>query len=149
MSERFSYYGLSAPFQRQGTEYKPNDSPNFSGATGLSYFFQFWCYVTPALRRPNSRRPTGVKKRQSEEGQRATWPVCAKNLHHRKSSPDAVTDTVGKMMAPPQLLFPTAAIILQTVVTVETTGIIKANLSGLYVPFWMAIAFPKRKPSIN
>ena len=54
LSERFSYYGLSAPFQNY-MQNGPNDSPkgllelNSSGATGISYFFQFWCYITPIL----------------------------------------------------------------------------------------------------
>ncbi|CCE66166.1 hypothetical protein TPHA_0O02000 [Tetrapisispora phaffii CBS 4417] len=52
LSERFSYYGLSAPFQNYMAN-GPNDTPkgilqlNTNGATGLSYFFQFWCYITP------------------------------------------------------------------------------------------------------
>ncbi|KAG7664769.1 PTR2 [[Candida] subhashii] len=52
LAERFSYYGLSAPFQNY-MQNSPTDSPpgllalNQSGATALSYFFQFWCYITP------------------------------------------------------------------------------------------------------
>ncbi|ABN64941.1 peptide transporter [Scheffersomyces stipitis CBS 6054] len=52
LAERFSYYGLSAPFQNY-MQNTPEDSPkgilglNQQGATALSYFFQFWCYVTP------------------------------------------------------------------------------------------------------
>ncbi|CCE65977.1 hypothetical protein TPHA_0N01960 [Tetrapisispora phaffii CBS 4417] len=52
LAERFSYYGLSAPFQNYMAN-GPNDTPkgllqlNSSGATAISYFFQFWCYVTP------------------------------------------------------------------------------------------------------
>lgn len=54
LAERFSYYGLSAPFQNY-MQNGPNDTPkgalqlNQSGATALSYFFQFWCYLTPIL----------------------------------------------------------------------------------------------------
>lgn len=54
LSERFSYYGLSAPFQNY-MQNGPNDNPKgllglkSQGATGLSYFFQFWCYVTPVF----------------------------------------------------------------------------------------------------
>ncbi|ABN64942.1 peptide transporter [Scheffersomyces stipitis CBS 6054] len=54
LAERFSYYGLSAPFQNY-MQNTPQDSPkgvlglNQQGATALSYFFQFWCYVTPIL----------------------------------------------------------------------------------------------------
>lgn len=52
LAERFSYYGLSAPFQNY-MQNGPNDHPKGQldlkqqGATALSYFFQFWCYVTP------------------------------------------------------------------------------------------------------
>lgn len=52
LAERFSYYGLSAPFQNY-MQNGPNDHPKGmldlkqQGATGLSYFFQFWCYLTP------------------------------------------------------------------------------------------------------
>lgn len=54
LAERFSYYGLSAPFQNY-MQNGPNDTPkgalqlNNNGATALSYFFQFWCYLTPIL----------------------------------------------------------------------------------------------------
>lgn len=54
LAERFSYYGLSAPFQNY-MQNGPHDKPagalslNQLGATALSYFFQFWCYVTPVL----------------------------------------------------------------------------------------------------
>lgn len=52
LSERFAYYGLSTPFQNY-MQNGPDDTPagllnlKSQGATGLSYFFQFWCYVTP------------------------------------------------------------------------------------------------------
>ena len=52
LAERFSYYGLSAPFQNY-MQNGPDDHPagalqlGQQGATALSYFFQFWCYVTP------------------------------------------------------------------------------------------------------
>ncbi|MCH0629058.1 hypothetical protein JNB11_03675 [Kocuria palustris] len=54
LAERFAYYGLSTPFQNY-MQNGPNDKPkgmlelNQQGATALSYFFQFWCYVTPIL----------------------------------------------------------------------------------------------------
>lgn len=54
LAERFSYYGLSAPFQNY-MQNGPNDTPKGilnlknQGATALSYFFQFWCYVSPLL----------------------------------------------------------------------------------------------------
>ena len=52
LAERFSYFGLAAPFQNymQRTQ---TESPKGmlglgqQGATAISYFFQFWCYVTP------------------------------------------------------------------------------------------------------
>lgn len=52
LAERFSYYGLSTPFQNY-MQYGPHDTPkgmlslSQTGATALSYFWQFWCYVTP------------------------------------------------------------------------------------------------------
>ncbi|ODV81506.1 PTR2-domain-containing protein [Suhomyces tanzawaensis NRRL Y-17324] len=52
LAERFAYYGLSAPFQNY-MQNSPEDSPKGvlnlknQGATALSYFFQFWCYLTP------------------------------------------------------------------------------------------------------
>lgn len=52
LAERFSYYGLSTPFQNY-MQNGPEDEPSGvlrlgnSDATALSYFFQFWCYVTP------------------------------------------------------------------------------------------------------
>lgn len=54
LAERFAYYGLSTPFQNYMAN-GPDDNPkgllqlNTTGATGLSYFFQFWCYLTPIL----------------------------------------------------------------------------------------------------
>lgn len=55
MTERFAYYGLSAPFQN----YMQNDlnDPYLPGvlglgqstATALQYFWNFWCYVTPVI----------------------------------------------------------------------------------------------------
>lgn len=52
LAERFSYYGLSTPFQNY-MQNSPDDTPpgklglDQNGATALSYFWQFWCYVTP------------------------------------------------------------------------------------------------------
>lgn len=54
LAERFSYYGLSTPFQNY-MQNSPSDSPKGvlnlknQGATALSYFWQFWCYVTPVF----------------------------------------------------------------------------------------------------
>lgn len=56
LCERFAYYGLSGPFQNyiSNSYDDPNGLPGAigldqSGATGLTNFFQFWCYVTPIL----------------------------------------------------------------------------------------------------
>lgn len=56
LCERFAYYGLSGPFQNymSNSYHDPNGLPGAlglaqSGATALSNFFQFWCYVTPIL----------------------------------------------------------------------------------------------------
>ncbi|KAI9497643.1 POT family-domain-containing protein [Zychaea mexicana] len=56
--ERFTYYGLSGPFQNyiqhpDPGEY-PADQPGAMGkgqqtATALTTFFQFWCYITPII----------------------------------------------------------------------------------------------------
>ncbi|CAK9437808.1 uncharacterized protein LODBEIA_P21860 [Lodderomyces beijingensis] len=54
LAERFSYYGLSAPFQNY-MQNGPHDKPagmldlNQSGATAISYVFQFWCYLSPLI----------------------------------------------------------------------------------------------------
>lgn len=54
LAERFSYYGLSTPFQNY-MQNGPTDSPRGvlrlknQGATALSYFWQFWCYISPIL----------------------------------------------------------------------------------------------------
>ncbi|KAK5816327.1 POT family-domain-containing protein [Linnemannia elongata] len=56
--ERFTYYGLSGPFQNYiqypYTDVRGADHPGAIGkgqqtATALNYFFQFFCYVTPIL----------------------------------------------------------------------------------------------------
>ncbi|PGH23690.1 hypothetical protein AJ80_02296 [Polytolypa hystricis UAMH7299] len=56
LCERFAYYGLSGPFQNymQNPYKDPSGVPGAinlgqTGATGLSNFFQFWCYCTPIL----------------------------------------------------------------------------------------------------
>ncbi|CAH2354743.1 peptide transporter Ptr2p [[Candida] railenensis] len=54
LCERFAYYGISGVFQNY-MQNGPSDSPagvlnlGSQGATALSYFFQFWCYLTPIL----------------------------------------------------------------------------------------------------
>ncbi|GAA5803696.1 hypothetical protein HPULCUR_009179 [Helicostylum pulchrum] len=54
--ERFTYYGLSGPFQNyiqhENPPSYPADQPGAMGqqvATSLTTFFQFWCYITPIL----------------------------------------------------------------------------------------------------
>lgn len=54
LAERFSYYGLSTPFQNYMQNSADSSPPGVlslgnSSATALSYFFQFWCYVTPVF----------------------------------------------------------------------------------------------------
>lgn len=54
LAERFSYYGLSAPFQNY-MQNSYNDTPKGvlnlknSGATALSYVWTFWCYLSPII----------------------------------------------------------------------------------------------------
>ncbi|KAF2670892.1 PTR2-domain-containing protein [Microthyrium microscopicum] len=53
LCERFSYYGLSGPFQNYiSNHYLDAANPGALGlgqssATALTNFFQFWCYITP------------------------------------------------------------------------------------------------------
>lgn len=56
LCERFTYYGLSGVFNNyiSNSYHDPNGLPgaigmNQQGATGLTDFFQFWCYVTPII----------------------------------------------------------------------------------------------------
>ncbi|GAM40037.1 integral membrane peptide transporter [Talaromyces pinophilus] len=55
LCERFTYYGVSGIFQNyiqrplDGSEGRGALGMGHQGATGLSTFFQFWCYVTPIL----------------------------------------------------------------------------------------------------
>jgi POT family proton-dependent oligopeptide transporter len=55
LCERFTYYGASGLFQnyiarpRSGELGRGALGMGHQGATGLSTFFQFWCYVTPIL----------------------------------------------------------------------------------------------------
>jgi POT family proton-dependent oligopeptide transporter len=55
LCERFTYYGASGLFQnyiarpRSGELGRGALGMGHNGATGLSTFFQFWCYVTPIL----------------------------------------------------------------------------------------------------
>ncbi|CAO2657034.1 Nn.00g058370.m01.CDS01 [Neocucurbitaria sp. VM-36] len=55
LCERFTYYGASGIFQnyiarpRSGELGRGALGMGHQGATGLSTFFQFWCYVTPIL----------------------------------------------------------------------------------------------------
>lgn len=68
LAERFTFYGVTGPFQN----YMQNDRddplrPGALGlgqksASGLSYFFQFWCYLTPILGAVISDRYLGKYK---------------------------------------------------------------------------------------
>ncbi|GEQ69148.1 hypothetical protein JCM33374_g2819 [Metschnikowia sp. JCM 33374] len=54
LAERFTYYGLSAPFQNYA-QYSPQDSPKGvldlknHDATAISYFWQFWCFASSVI----------------------------------------------------------------------------------------------------
>lgn len=52
LCERFSFYGLSGPFQNYMQNPRVGSLPGALGlgqqkANALSYFFQFWCYICP------------------------------------------------------------------------------------------------------
>ncbi|KAK3063556.1 hypothetical protein LTS18_014602, partial [Coniosporium uncinatum] len=55
LCERFTYYGISGLLQNyiqrllDGSEGRGALGLGHQGATGLSTFFQFWCYVTPVI----------------------------------------------------------------------------------------------------
>ncbi|CAG8252637.1 unnamed protein product [Penicillium salamii] len=55
LCERFTYYGMSGLFQNyiqrplDGSQGRGALGMDHQGATGLTTFFQFWCYVTPIL----------------------------------------------------------------------------------------------------
>ncbi|KAF7164013.1 hypothetical protein CNMCM5623_008652 [Aspergillus felis] len=55
LCERFTYYGMSGMFQNyvnnplDGSKGRGALGLGHQGATGLTTFFQFWCYVTPIL----------------------------------------------------------------------------------------------------
>lgn len=96
LSERFSYYGLSAPFQNY-MEYGPNDSPkgvlslNSQGATGLSYFSSFGVTLHQ-FSVVTLRTPSGVNIIQFVAVPLFTLPVFSFYLSLR--FPPLVTETV-------------------------------------------------------
>lgn len=54
LGERFTYYGITGPFQNYMQNKRGGLRPGAiglgqQGSSALSYFFQFWCYVTPIL----------------------------------------------------------------------------------------------------
>ncbi|KAI9376468.1 POT family-domain-containing protein [Aspergillus egyptiacus] len=55
LCERFAYYGMSGLFQNyiqrplDGSQGRGALGMGHQGATGLTTFFQFWCYVTPII----------------------------------------------------------------------------------------------------
>ncbi|EHN00467.1 Are2p [Saccharomyces cerevisiae x Saccharomyces kudriavzevii VIN7] len=69
-----------------------------------------------------------------------------RNLHQRESSSDAVASPEKNDSAASTAA--AAAATKETVVTVETTAL-SSNFSGLYVAFWMAIAFGAAKALID
>jgi hypothetical protein len=62
LCERFTYYGLSGPFQNYIENSYGGRVPGAiglgqTGATGLTDFFQFWCYVCPVRVKPKDQIP--------------------------------------------------------------------------------------------
>lgn len=53
LGERFTYFGISGPIQNYMQKTRVDGHGGLGlgqqTATALSYFFQFWCYVTPVL----------------------------------------------------------------------------------------------------
>jgi POT family proton-dependent oligopeptide transporter len=68
LSERFTYYGMSGLFQNyiqrpfDGSEGRGALGMGHQGATGLSTFFQFWCYGKH--RRPEAAVERGLTNDQ-------------------------------------------------------------------------------------
>ncbi|EJS41900.1 are2p [Saccharomyces arboricola H-6] len=91
-----------------------------------------------------------IRKREKE------LMAMRKNLHYGKSSPDAVTPPetndgaalTATATTSTTTTTTTTTSTPETVVTVETT-ILSSNFSGLYVAFWMAIAFGAVKALID
>ncbi|CAI4052159.1 hypothetical protein SUVZ_14G3380 [Saccharomyces uvarum] len=79
-----------------------------------------------------------IRKREKE------LMAMRKNLHHGKPAPDAE----AAVAAATTLTTSATATTPETVVTVET-NILSSNFSGLYVAFWMAIAFGAVKALID
>ncbi|CCK69750.1 Ptr2p KNAG_0C06570 [Huiozyma naganishii CBS 8797] len=135
LSERFSYYGLSAPFQNYMAN-GPHDKPpgllqlNSDGATGLSYFFQFWCYVTPIF---------GGYMADTHWGKYNTIAVgtgiyiCGIFILFMTSIPSITTKNAGL-----------GGFIVAIILIGIATGMIKSNLSVL-----IADQLPKRKPLVK
>ncbi|CAI4050656.1 hypothetical protein N7582_004984 [Saccharomyces uvarum] len=81
-----------------------------------------------------------IRKREKE------LMAMRKNLHHGKPAPDA--DAADAPALTTTTTTTTSATSPETVVTIETT-ILSSNFSGLYVAFWMAIAFGAVKALID
>ncbi|CAR29353.1 hypothetical protein ZYGR_0AD00330 [Zygosaccharomyces rouxii] len=135
LSERFSYYGLSAPFQNYMQNGK-HDNPagvldlKSQGATGLAYFFQFWCYVTPVF--GGWLADTYWGKYETICVGTGVYVVGIFILFITSlPSVDSKNTALGGFIT---------AIVLIGI----ATGMIKANLSVL-----IADQFPKRKPRIK
>jgi proton-dependent oligopeptide transporter, POT family len=123
LCERFTFYGLTPPFQNY-IQNGPNDDPRGylglgqQGATGLGNFFQFWCYVTPIL---------GAIVADQYLGRYKTIIVfaciyaCGQLILVTSSIPSAsrITHTVG--------------LIIAMIVIGIGTGGIKSNVSALIV----------------
>ncbi|QLL34851.1 hypothetical protein HG536_0H02260 [Torulaspora globosa] len=135
LSERFAYYGLSAPFQNY-MQNGPDDVPagllnlKSQGATGLSYFFQFWCYLTPIW---------GGYLADTYIGKYST--ICWGTVVYLVGILILFVTSIPSITTPHAALGGfVAAIILIGI----ATGMIKANLSVL-----IADQFPKRRPRIK
>lgn len=134
LSERFSYYGLSAPFQNYMQNSKADDPAGVldlgsQGATGLAYFFQFWCYITPVF---------GGWLADTYWGKYNTI-CCGTGLYVTGILILFITSLPSIDTKETALGGFVTAIILIGI----ATGMIKANLSVL-----IADQFPKRKPKV-
>ena len=83
-----------------------------------------------------------IRKREKE------LMAMRKDLHHGKPAPDADTPGLDASTTSITTTAPASVASPETVVTIETT-ILSSNFSGLYVAFWMAIAFGAVKALID
>lgn len=135
LAERFSYYGLSTPFQNYMSN-GPDDTPhgvlqlNSSGATGLSYFFQFWCYVTPIM--GGYVADTYIGKYNTIAAGTGVY-LCGMFILFMTSIPSITTKSAA-----------TGGFIVAIILIGIATGMIKANLSVM-----VADQIEKHKPRVK